>query len=80
MDALITVVGGVIVRIEFDLDRGWALASARKCGSEEFFYNAEFSLEELNRAMLVWDDIGQCLTVVPLKSSRQPLVINVVAA
>ena len=80
MDALITEVGGVIVRIELDLDRGRALASARKHGSEEFFYNAEFSLEELNRSMLVWDDIGQCLTVVPLKSSRQLLVINVVAA
>jgi hypothetical protein len=80
METWISEVGGVILRIELDLERRCALASARKRGSDEFFYNIELSLEELNRSMLMWDDIGECLTIVPLKPSQHPLVISVVAA
>jgi hypothetical protein len=80
MNAVVTEVGRVIVRIELDVSRMQALASVRKHGSEEFDYNAEFSLETLNGSALVWDEAGQCLSVVPLQVSGQPPAMKADAA
>jgi hypothetical protein len=78
--AVTTELGRVIVRLEFDNGCGQVLASVRKRGSEESVYSGEFSMENLNRAMLVWDETDQCLIIVSLSPSQRHSVVDVAAA